>query len=77
MRFALYMPGHVRGIKVAWDVALDYTDELRDAMHPHELIRLRPGILRRGFVIGDVTHARGARVFANDSDTCFWIELPG
>ncbi len=76
MRFGLYRRVHVRGIKVRWDVAIDYTDELCDAMHPHELVRLRPGILRRAFVIDDVVHAQGAHVFTDDGEHVFWLEMP-
>jgi hypothetical protein len=90
VRFIGYIPAVLRGIKVEWDIPVEITDEIRRAMHPQdEIERLRAGRLRRPFHVPshrlgrrsagvpqreEVVHPNGALIFANETETWFWVE---
>ena len=78
MRFIGY--GKLRGIKVGWSVDVDLTDEIRQALHPHDPAVLSVGRLRRPFLAPSkgpadgVKHDKGALVFAYANEEYLFIE---
>jgi hypothetical protein len=93
VRFVGYKPAAVRHCKIDWDVAVEFTAEVREALHPHDPDALRVGRLRRLFtkrpvVLGrrsrriqlgiadreEITHEKGALVFAYSDESFFLIQ---
>lgn len=88
MRFQLYGPATVRGMKVEWDVDVAVTDAIRMALHPQDADRLRVGRLKRAFDVAvrpggrgkrqaspAVVHPKGALVFAIPNEKYFFVEV--
>ena len=66
MRFVPLIGAALRGIKIDWDVPVEITEEIRDAMAPQAVEGMRAGTLRRGYAWKDDTFAKGALVFSMD-----------
>jgi len=77
MRFVALTSASIRGITIDWDVPVELTDELHEAMAPHHPEAMRSGILRRGVVIGRRTFSKGAIAFSDDPDRRgIFLQLP-
>jgi hypothetical protein len=76
MRFKLYPPGALRGIKIDWAAPVERTDELRAAMAAHDLDAMHAGALLRGFALGAVTYPRGTIVFRVAEGHEHFLQLP-
>ncbi len=88
MRFQGYRTGAVPGMKVEWDIDVELTDEIRQALDPQDVDTLRVGQLKRAVDVKGhaggrgkqkatptVIHRKGALVFAMPSEDYFFIEL--
>ncbi len=90
MRFVGYIRAVVRGAKIDWEADVVLSPEVREAMKPQELWRLRQGKLRRPFHVKprnpgtrgrpfareELEHPKGALVFATEDGSWFWFEAP-
>jgi hypothetical protein len=90
VRFVLYIPAAMRGLKVDWDTPRALSVEAREAMQRDLVVAMRGGRLRRPFRYdpppagtrtksvkrrAPTLHAKNALVFTNAGDSLFWIEL--
>jgi hypothetical protein len=77
MRFLTFMRADIRGAKIDWDIDLDLTPELRTALHPHDAGFLRPGRIRRAFMLGNgkFRAPKHALVFAYPDEGAFLVQV--
>jgi hypothetical protein len=61
MRFIQYSRPEARECKIDWDATVDVTDDLRQALHPHDPEALNAGRLRRPFLFQPPDAGRRSR----------------
>jgi hypothetical protein len=61
MKFIQYSRPEARDCKIDWEAAVEVTDALRRALHPHDLDALHVGRLRRPFVFTPPVPGRRSR----------------
>ena len=66
MQFVPLIGAALRGIKIEWDVPVELTEAIRDAMAPHTVEGMRAGVLRRGWDWKGMTFVKGALAFSMD-----------
>jgi hypothetical protein len=78
----------IRGAKIDWDVEVQLTPEIREALRPRDPELLRAGRLQRPFHVKppragtraqpvareEIVHPKGALVFAGRDDRFFFFE---
>ncbi len=72
-------PASIRGAKIDWDIEVDLDDEIVNALRPQDPETLRPGRLRRAFILrdhrGEYRAPKRGLVFAFPDDRWFLVQL--
>jgi 23S rRNA pseudouridine1911/1915/1917 synthase len=76
MRFVSLSGGAIHGIKIDWDVPVELTPAIHDAMAPNHPEAMRAGILRRGYIVRGVTFPRGSIAFTANPERGIYLQIP-